>query len=598
MSEYVLYERSEPAVSTFERKLYDAVDAEEPWALVERFAELERVTGTEDERRAAEYLTDRLDALGINHERYDPELWISQPNSATVEVVSPENRRYDDSGERPAVKTVAFSNDETVEGELVYIERSNVDIMAEIDDDLDGEVAGQVVLIESVGLSIEALETLQSRDAAGVILVHPHDEEPHSGIATPVWGAVPHPDETDRVPDMTIATVSRTVGDELIDLAGREESTDVRVTADVTTDWFECPVIVADIEGRADPDEDDFVLLHGHYDSWFEGVTDNATGDAGLLEAARVLNDHRDELKRDLRVAWWPGHSTGRYAGSTWFADEFAHDLNERCVAHVDMDSPGVKGATEFEDMVVWMPEADALCRGAIDDVAGKDAQEHRPRRAGDYSFNNLGITGMFTLNSNIPQDVREDRGYHLVRGSGGNSNAWHLSTDTIEKADPDVLVRDIRIYLTVLSRLLTESVVPLDHRHTVERHREIINDYAETTGAHFDLEPIQSELADLAEAVDAFYSERSALDPADANKVIKTLSRHLVRADFVTEGQFEQDPAVHRPPYAQIKPATDLPSMEPNSDEYRFTRWALRRARNRLVDDIRSARNAVEAVR
>jgi len=108
---------------------------------------------------------------------------------------------------------------------------------------------------------------------------------------------------------------------------------------------------VAEIEGEADPDNDDFALLHGHYDSWYVGITDNATGDAGLLEAARVFEEHSDELERSLRVAWWPGYSTGRYAGSTWHADEFGQELAKNCVAQVNVDSPSAKDATEYNDM-------------------------------------------------------------------------------------------------------------------------------------------------------------------------------------------------------------------------------------------------------
>jgi hypothetical protein len=63
--------------------------------------------------------------------------------------------------------------------------------------------------------------------------------------------------------------------------------------------------------------------LHGHYDSWDVGVGDNATGDAAMLEIACALWTHRDKLRSAAsRIAWWPGHSTGRFAGSTWYADE------------------------------------------------------------------------------------------------------------------------------------------------------------------------------------------------------------------------------------------------------------------------------------
>ena len=110
------------------------------------------------------------------------------------------------------------------------------------------------------------------------------------------------------------------------------------------------PLIDAFIEGTEEPER--YVLLHGHLDSWHEGIGDNATGDAALLEMARVLHEHRDALKRSMRIAIWPGHSYGRYAGSTWFADEFALDLEENCIAQVNCDSPGCRWATSYEHMV------------------------------------------------------------------------------------------------------------------------------------------------------------------------------------------------------------------------------------------------------
>ena len=70
---------------------------------------------------------------------------------------------------------------------------------------------------------------------------------------------------------------------------------------------------MAEIKGTSRPDE--FVLFHGHLDSWHVGIGDNATGDATLLEIARVFDANRDKLARSLRIAWWSGHSHGRYAG-------------------------------------------------------------------------------------------------------------------------------------------------------------------------------------------------------------------------------------------------------------------------------------------
>lgn len=586
MEGYKLYERAEPNLSGFERDLYDAVSADEPWGLVERFADLERVSGSDEEEEAAEYIADRLDAFDVPYDRYDPNIWLSIPEDATLRATAPVEKEFD------AVKTVSFSKSGSTSGEVVHIDPPEMNegrlALNASFDDLDEDIAGKIVLVEANYLSREMIADIEDRDAEAIIGIQLHEEEPHEGIATPVWGAVPHPDHQDRVPDIIITNVSKTVGDELRDLA--EEGLEVTVSADAPKKWAECPVIVARIPGEADPDSDDFALLHGHYDSWWYGVTDNATGDAGMLELARVFNERRDELKRDLWVAWWPAHSTGRYGGSTWFATEFAMEMDNRCVAQVNMDSPGAKDATEFQDNVSWMAAGDDLCRSAIDDACGKSAQSNRLHRAGDASFNNLGVTGLFMLSSNIPTEVREARGYHPVGGSGGNSNAWHLSTDTLDKADPDVLVRDIRVYGTVLSRLLREEVIPLDFSHSVEGHRETIAEYQEFAGEHFDLSPIADTLADLEDALDDFYDAIDAgeIGPVAANETLKRVQRHLVRVNYVSEGKFEQDPALNRPPYPKLAPATEL--SDRSGDEYQFLKVHLDRARNSVEHELKQA--------
>src|SRR5439155_1088660 len=99
------------------------------------------------------------------------------------------------------------------------------------------------------------------------------------------------------------------------------------------------PVLVAEIRGTVEPET--FVLLHGHIDSWHQGIGDNATGDATLLEVARVLVQHRQHLRRSVRIAWWSGHSHGRYAGSSWFADTFATAIDANCILPFNCDAPG-----------------------------------------------------------------------------------------------------------------------------------------------------------------------------------------------------------------------------------------------------------------
>jgi len=144
--------------------------------------------------------------------------------------------------------------------------------------------------------------------------------------------------------------------------------------------WFVQKIPVVHIPGASEPER--FVLLHGHYDSWDVGVGDNATGDATLLELARVFWQHRGDLRRSVRIAWWPGHSTGRYAGSTWYADAFALDLDAGCVAQINCDSPGCRWATSYHQTTT-MSETEALVAGVVTEDRGVPHPRPGTRRAG-----------------------------------------------------------------------------------------------------------------------------------------------------------------------------------------------------------------------
>ncbi|GAB7092845.1 M28 family peptidase [Halorubrum luteum] len=600
---YDLLARDEPELSEWERTLHDSVSKSEPWTLVEEFSQLRRLSPSDDEQRAAELLEERFEEYGIPFERYDPTFWLSVPEAATVRTVGDteltfSGREAEFKEEPPAVKTLAYSNDGTVSGDVVQIDIPRAggadEILGKTSVDLsEYDLEGKIALVDSMLLAKGFFEAIEEQGAEGVVMIHPNEDEPHISTAMPIWGAIPRPDQREMLPDIVYAVVSRSVGDKLLEAFASTSDLQLEVETDVTTGWFECPLVVADIPGEADPRSDDFVLLHGHLDSWYYGVTDNATGNAGMVECARVLNDHRDRLRRDLRIAFWPAHEGGRYGGSTWFVDQFAHELYDHCVAHVNFDSPGVKDATEF-NMTAWNVEGTDLCREAIDDVTGKDAEWSRPPRAGDYAFFNLGITGLMMLSSGIPSEVRDERGYHAVGGGGGNSDAWHLTTDTLDKADPEVLVRDIRVHLVLLARLLSEPIIGIDHRDAVANHLETVREYNEAAGDHFDLSPVEAELEALEAAVEELYRriEAEEIDPAQANEAIKTLSRRLIPLDFTNAGRFDQDPAKFRPPYPRLVSVLELPDLKGN--EYKFRQTNLRRAVNEVVHELREAGRAL----
>ena len=582
------------SLGNFEARLVSSVSVDEPRALLDEFSELNRVSGSEDEEVAAEYITGRLDVLGVDHERHDPELYISQPHGAELTTLNKEFK----SG---PLKTVSFSASTAVSGEVEYVGSAGGDLLDDGDDLRDpyqdiGDLTGKVALTATGSLSVRAMSILEEKGAVGVIAIHQHDREPHNGIATPIWGGAPRLDERGKLPDVPIVNINDPDGTTLREWAESDEGLEVELSTDLTTDWMECPVVVAEVEAGA-ADTDDFVLLHGHYDSWYVGITDNATGDAGLLELARVFEEHSDYLERNLRIAWWPGHSTGRYAGSTWYADEYAHDIADNCVAQVNMDSPGAKDATEYTDMSCWSPEAHDLVGDAIDDVTGAPYEEHFPFRAGDYSFDNLGVTGFLMLSSNIPSEERERRGYHGVGGCGGNSDAWHVSTDTLDKAGEDELVRDICVYAVALARVLNAEVLPFDHTRSVAKITEAVAQYDEAAGDAFDFSPTLNQLGALEDEIAAFQeATRVGEIPAEeANGVITHLSRVLTRLYLVKDGQFEQDPATSRNPVPRLAPARKFQVVEGN--DLKFLQTQLTREQNSVIGDLKCARRLLPEV-
>lgn len=79
--------------------------------------------------------------------------------------------------------------------------------------------------------------------------------------------------------------------------------------------WRDEPVpiynVIADLPGRERPDE--YVIVCGHLDSWHQatGTTDNGTGVATTIEAARILAKLGVKPRRTIRFILWGGEEQG-----------------------------------------------------------------------------------------------------------------------------------------------------------------------------------------------------------------------------------------------------------------------------------------------
>ena len=564
------------------KALLNDVSLETPWELVELFAKTPRWKPA-DVNKSADMIVERLKALGVPVTVHEPEIYLSIPFDASVTAggktmrAKPPAYSVPTTGITAEVAYVQAAYSKSI-GKLFHRNQTVTDMAA---------LKGKIAISEGFAFP-QKIREFELAGAVGVIAVNPGIDI-HWGICTSIWGT-PDLDDLPRKPGIPVVAVNNPDGNELIKLAGTGQT--ITIAAHLEEGWFKQKVPVVEIRGSVEPDK--FVLLHGHYDSWDMGVGDNATGDATMLEIARVLSAHAGELKRSVRIAWWPGHSTGRYAGSTWFADHFALDLDTNCVAQVNCDSPGCRWATEFKD-VSWTKETEGYAKAVIKAVAGLESHGERPHRAGDYSFNNIGISSLLMLSSTMPDELRAAKGYYTVGGCGGNI-AWHTENDTIEIADKDILLRDIKVYCEVIASIADADLLPFDWCAQVAEFGETIAGYQAAAGSAFDFAPAIAATGSLASTLETFYAAAGAgkIPSATANAVIQRLARILVPINYTSGPRFRHDPATPVAPLPTLAPATQLEGMD--KVMLGFARTQLVRGQNRYIAALREAQALASA--
>jgi N-acetylated-alpha-linked acidic dipeptidase len=570
--------------------LREEASIDEAWGLIERFSTLVRESGSEDEWTAAAYISSRLDALGVRHELHDPELFLSIPKRARLSVQAGGETR------ELKAKTPAFSvstGDEAIEGELLYVpteQATGVSDLFGADPEIPEGIEGKIVLTEGNPLPGK-VAAFAKAGVRAMVYVGP-GENIHEGIITPIWGA-PDLDNAGWQPEMTVLAINRPEGEWLVGQCknGRVE---VSLNTWLEEGWMRCPLVEATIPGNEEPDR--YVLLHGHIDSWHVGIGDNATGDATLLEVARLMHERRGELRRGVKICWWPGHSTGRYAGSTWYADNFALDLDANCVAHINCDSPGCRWATVYEN-IMWMAEADDVARGAIADSAGQPAERIRPIRAGDISFNNLGISTLYMLSSTMPRELLDEKGYYTVGGCGGNIE-WHTEDDTLEIADREILQKDIEIYATAVWRVANAPLLPLDYRRTVDELVSYLKDYEKAAAGRVSFDVVLKSAARTKASLEDLYGRSEEADKEELdviNEALLRAGRRLVSVGFSERGKFRQDSALKVPPIPSVAPAQGLSVLTEGSHQDRVVRTHVVRGLNEVAFHLAEARRECE---
>lgn len=572
-----------PVIDTVANDAIEAVSAERLWEHLEVFSTLFRDSGSDDEWKAARYIAERLTEYGVENQILEFDSLISWPLEGKLEILDNDGSVV----EEVFTRTRSFGAQTPpggLVGELVYVpfaQMAKGDLIfshrAKAGDYTGLDVTGKFVLTADGGP--DGIRRAQERGAAGHIHIWPSDEPlVHEMIATSVWGT-PTPESALRLP--TIPTMGVTNGDgETLAKKLAEGPLTVRLESNVSTEWRRVPLVVGDIPGA---ESADYLLVAGHIDSWYEGITDNATGDASIIEMARVLSPVRDRLRRGVRFAWWPGHSTGRYSGSTWYADVAFLDLWDHAIGFLMIDSPGVRDATTWE-CFFNMAEVEHVTAELMRDHTGEEHEMKRPLKAGDQSFWGIGVPSIGAF-SFLPVDHPDRK---TVGGCGG-AWWWHTPEDGLETADAELLARDTRLYVDMTLRMVTPEVLPYDYRATAGDFLSVLEDLQSAGGAHLDLSGTIGLARDFATAAERLANSEPK-DVASRNEGLKRLGRILNPVLYTIDGPFEVDPALQLPLLPGLAPMRELAVLDPVSDAYRFLQTKLLRQRNRTDLALREA--------
>jgi hypothetical protein len=535
------------------------------------FARWVKLSGTEGEARSLRYVQARLEEYGFRTRIIAHDAYISLPGAARVEV----------DGERLTAITHSMGRASPpggTTGEVVYLGHGTASEFAQHD------VAGRIVLVEGIATPVVAA-LARAAGAAGQLHISPHHHL-HEMCISPVWG---NPDAATvaQLPATVACTISQADGAALRDRVLAGERPRVVLHAVVDTGWRTTPILDAQMDVPG-PD-DHFVLLSGHHDTWHYGVMDNGSANATMLEAARLLATRREAWRRGLRLCFWSGHSHGRYSGSAWYVDNHWAELDARCVAHVNVDSTGGTGASELSEAASMAPlhalAAEAIAAQTGHAYAGHAYVGKRKNRSSDESLPGLGVPSMFGALSEQPP------GAPRIRNALGWW--WHTPEDLIDKVDPANLVRDTRVFVHVLARLLGDAVVPLD----VAAHaRALLDELAtlrQALGGRFDLAGLEAGAQAVHAAAQAL-AGRAGANPARSNAALLAATRALVPVDYASGDRFGHDPAVPLPDWAALQPLRVLAAAA-DADAARFAAVGARRAANRVEHALRTARAALE---
>ena len=548
----------------------------------------ERLAGTKSIQKAASYIRKELEMYGLNARIDKFYMYHSNPKSAALKVIYPETRVI----EAKPICHIASTLEEGLTGELVYARAGGYEDYQNI------EVKDKIVLTDMTWAPPrpeKARIALEKGAKALIIMNWGTSDNPviQMGAVKSVWGN-PTPENFKKIPQITVISITRAAGEYLKELCSKGK-VKVWLRAEATREWVRANQPVAILKGEDRPEE--FILVGGHLEAWGKTAICNSSGNALMLELARVFAKHREKLKRKLIFAFWDGHEIAEAAGSAYYVDTNWDKLAKNCIAYVNIDNPGIIGTSVPGSRGV--PEVREFQMKVVKEVWGEEGDWSRAYKGGDESFLGVGVPYIGFSTGYTPEELK--------RLNWASLSPWlHSEADTIDKIDKELFEKHLHFFAVLIFRLCNSEMVPYNLLHLVEVMKsqlESLKKSAENIKS-IELKSLLAKVEQLDGSVQGLnkYKEKvlshqigvktQAIELINEGSI--KVSRELSHILWMEADQYDQDPygyyLVGKPIPRLYVPIKQLGKLEEEQEEFHLWLTKFIREKNRVSDAISNA--------
>ncbi len=547
------------------------IDRKHMEVFLRKFQNLNRLTGNNDSEKAVDYIINELENEGLQYKRFVFDSYFSNPIQASIDVFCEDVYSI-----KAKPRSFGGNFPEGIVGEIIYDYEFNKKRTKE---ELSKLFKNKIVL--SYNYYEDYVNDLNKCGAIGLIHICKSDNNViFEETVGSVWGT-PTTKNIDTLFQIPVLGIGKKDGEQLLKKLETEKF-EVKVCAKIENVIKKCSLPICEIKGMSD----DFILISGHYDSWYEGISDNAVGNAICLEIARILGK-RTNLEKSIKIAWWPGHSNGRYSGSTWYCDNNFELLSEKCIGHINIDSMGTKLSSRYMVRSAYT-EGKKFIEEIITKVTGKPPISYKdlPRGA-DMSFWGAEIPFHLSLKSINP----ELTGF-IAPGSGGNW-WWHTEYDTYDKADYNLMIESVKIILAITDRLSENKVFPFDYEFFMEDTKKILLQIEDSSNLEFNFTEIYESLDKLKS--DLFNIDKPKISDELKNFIFKKIAGKLSRLKYSTCDRYDFDNTFSLGTYPGLRIVNNIDKEQLSTEEALFIKTYLQRQKNHMIGEIKDLEKLIK---